>query len=167
MSIKKYNKKFFATGIAKINVLPGQIEIHSVGEAKYISAKTEGFFDVHIPIKLLYAFAKTNIYGDLTIEIMNGEVSCRGAKFIYPDIMLSPLLGADNKALPFDATEYELLRYLYQAQGMKRDDFELRMEVISSQERLSERILQSYELLKHYHVTKLELEALVNQKLKT
>ena len=79
VSIKKLTPKFFKTGVAQIHVLPEQIELHVVGITKYISAQTEGYFDVFIPLRLLYAYSSTITTPELKYEVKNGEISVEEA----------------------------------------------------------------------------------------
>ncbi|MEI6901393.1 MAG: hypothetical protein WCL00_16065, partial [Bacteroidota bacterium] len=143
VSIKKLTPKFFKSGIALINVLPEQIELHTVGITKYFSAQTEGYVDVFVPLRLLFAYASTMSTSELKFEVKQGEIQCGSSIFSSPDIKIRFIFNADNGILPLNASEFDLLRYAYKASESELANFGLTKNVEKAQARLTERLSQA------------------------
>ena len=166
LSIKKLTPKSFKAGIAQINVLPDQIELHTVGITKYFSAQTEGYVDVFVPFRLLFAYASTMTTSELKFVVKQGEIQCGSSTFSSPDVKVRPIFIADNGVLPLNANEFDLLRYAYKASESELDNFGLTKNVDKAQERLKARLTQAFDILAYYHVTYKELENLIIKKFK-
>lgn len=166
LSIKKLTPKFFKTGIAQINVLPDQIELHTVGITKYFSAQTIGYWDVFVPIRLLFAYSSTMSSDELKFEVSQGEIKCGSATFSSPEIKVHPIFNANNEGMPLNANEFDLLRYAYKSGESELTDFGLTEPVIKARKRLDVKLAEAADILGYYHVTYKELENLVFKKFK-
>jgi hypothetical protein len=167
LSIKKLTPKFFKTGVAQINVLPDQIELHTVGITKYFSAQTEGYWDIFIPFRLLFAYSSTMSSDELKFEVRQGEIKCGGSTFSSPEIKIRPIFNANNDGMPLNANEFDLLRYAYKSSESELADFGLSEPVKKAEERLKARIAKAVDILGYYRVTYKELENLVIKKFKS
>jgi hypothetical protein len=160
VSIKKLTPKFFKTGVAQVNVLPDQIELHIVGITKYFSAQTEGYFDVFIPLRLLFAYSSTISTPELKFEVRQGEIRCGISTFTCPEIKIRPIFNANNDVMPLNANEFDLLRYAYKSSESELEDFGLTEPVKKAQGRLKTRLAEAIDILGYYRVTYKELENL-------
>lgn len=165
LTIKKLTPKYFKSGVVQINVLPEQIELHTTGITKYIDARTEGYFDVFVPIRLLYAYSSTVLTDELTFEVRQGEIHCGGAIFSSPEIKVRPIFNANNEVLTMNSTEFALLKYSSRANETELADFGLTELVQRAEERLKTRLTEATEILSYYQVTYKELEKLVLKKI--
>jgi hypothetical protein len=167
LSIKKLTPKYFKTGVAQINILPEQIEIHVVGITKYISALTEGCYDVLVPIRLLYAYSSTITTPELKFEVKPGEIRCGVSVFSSPEIKLRPIFNTNNDVMPLNADEFDLLKYAYRASESELADFGLSQKVKNAQEKLRISISEALIILGNYRITYSDLEDLIIKKFKT
>lgn len=165
LSIKKLTPKFFKTGVAQINILPEQIELHTSGITKYIDAQTEGYFDVFIPIRLLFAYSSTMSSDELTFEVSQGEIKCGSSTISSPEIKVRPLFNTNNEALIMNPSEYDLLKYALKTTDSELADFGLTELVQKAEERLKVRLTEASAILSDYRVTYKELENLVLKKM--
>jgi hypothetical protein len=164
LSIKKLTPKYFKTGVVQINVLPDQIELHTVGITKYLSAQTEGYCDVFLPIRILFAYSSTFSTIELKFEVKQGEIRCGDSTFTSPEIKIRPIFNADSDVMPLNAAEFDLLKYAHKVSASELADFGLTKKVKKARERLRVRLLDALVVLDQYHITYTDLENLVINK---
>jgi hypothetical protein len=167
LSIRKLTPKVFKMGVAQINVLPDQIELHTAGITKYFTAQTDGYWDVFVPIRLLFAYSSTMSSDELKFEIKQGEIQCGGSTFTSPEIKVRPIFNANNEVMPINANEFDLLRYAYKANESELADFGLTEPVMKARARLETRLAEAVGILGYYRVTYKELENLVLKRFKS
>lgn len=166
VNIKKLTPRFFKTGVAQINVLPDQIELHTVGITKYFLAQTERYWDIFVPFRLLFAYSSTTNATELKFEVRQGEIQYGGSTFSSPEIKIRPIFNANNEVMPVNANEFDLLRYAYKSSESELADFGLTEPVMKAQERFEARLAEAVDILGYYRVTYKELENLVIKKFK-
>ena len=86
--IKRFNKKYFKEGIIKIRMMPGGIELSTIGVFEFVHGQTEGLAEVFAPLKLLFAFAQDCTHDSVTFKFRKGELECGNSIFSSPHISI-------------------------------------------------------------------------------
>ncbi|MCK9398985.1 MAG: hypothetical protein M0Q51_03175 [Bacteroidales bacterium] len=164
--IKKLNPRYFKKGIAQISVLPEHLELHTVGITRYIPAKTEGYFDVFIPLRFLLAYSKIESLPVLTLEVEQGVIRCGNGILTSPEIKVNNIFNATIDELPLNADEFDLLRYALRADPREIANYGLTMKVNNARDKLRVRITEAASILEGFRVSYTDLESLIMNKLK-
>lgn len=163
-AIKKLSPSYFKHGFVKINVLPEHVEIHVVGITRYLPAQTEGYYDVYLPLRLLFAMSSTFDSFEIKFIVREGELQCGNAIFSSPEIKIRNIFDTNNDIMPLNASEFDLLKYAYKATKQEIDDFGLTQRVKNAREKLDIRLCEVAALLADYGITKSEIETLIVDK---
>jgi hypothetical protein len=165
LSIKRIAPKFFKDGIVQINVLPMQIEVHVIGVTKYLPAITEGYFDIMIPLRLLYAYTSTNKDIDIKFEVKQHELKCGDSLFSHPEIKLTNIFDTNIEELPLNYDNFDLLRYAIKANDRELANMGLTGRVKAAKMNLNTAIVEASSILSSYRITYQDLETLIFNKL--
>jgi len=162
--IKRFNKKYFKEGIIKIRMMPGGIELSTIGVFEFVHGQTEGLAEVFAPLKLLFAFAQDCTHDSVTFKFRKGELECGNSIFSSPHISIKDWFYTTETNLSIKPTDIELLKLGHQNIGEifrynKHDEY------LRAKAKLDKAITESYGILKVYNIKREEIEKLVQEKL--
>lgn len=162
--INKFNPKYFKEGTGKIRLMPGGIEISTIGIFEAIPGKTDGLAEIYAPLKLMLAFVKDSKSHEITFTFRKGEMQCGNSVFTYPHIKVESWYNSPDTNLSIKPTDLELLRLGYKDinEILKYD---LYSDYIKAKTKMNKSIVEAYGILKFYEITKEEVEDLISKKL--
>jgi hypothetical protein len=166
VDIKKLNPRYFKKGVAQISVLPEHLELHTVGMTRHIPAKTEGYFDIFVPLRYLLAYSLIESLPIVTLEVEEGVIRCGNGILTSPEIKIKNIFNSTIDELPLNADEFELLRYALRADAREIAIYGLTMKVNNAKDKLRVRITEAASILEGFRVSYTDLENLIMNKLK-
>ena len=86
LEFKRLKNKFYETGVAKISVMLGCIEISGQGIYKTVHGETDGLSEIFVPLKLLYTYSSTCNTPSLCFKFREGEMQCGSSIYSLPKI---------------------------------------------------------------------------------
>jgi hypothetical protein len=164
--LKRLSTSLYSKGNIKIRVLINCIEIYGIGVVKYLSAETDGHYDVYISMKLFYDFAKNSKSEILTFTFNDGELRCGSSIYSLSSIKLEKVDWNEDLDLQINYDEYSLI-YEFLNNGMgfiEKHKLELKLEKANSN--LNTSINKAFELLKFYKINKEDLKKFVIEQIK-
>jgi len=164
--IKKLNPRYFKKGVAQISVLPEHLELHTVGITRCIAAKTEGYFDLFIPLRFLMAYSKIESLPIVTLEVEEGVIRCGNGILTSPEIKVKNIFNSTIDDLPLNADEFDLLKYSLRADPREIANYGLTMKVNNARDKMRVRIAEAVSALEGFRVSYTDLETLIMNKLK-
>lgn len=162
--IKRFNKNYFKEGIVKIRLMPGGIELSTIGVFEFIHGQTEGLAEVFAPLKLLFAFTNDNLHDDITFKFRKGELECGNSIFSNPHIKIESWYNTTDIDLSIKPTELELLKMGH------RDindilKYNLYTDYMKAKGKLNAAVTQCYGILRGYGVRVEEIDQFIKIKL--
>ena len=164
--LKRLSSSLYSKGTIKIRVLINCIEVYGIGVVKYLSAETDGFYDVYIPMKLFYDFAKNNKSEFITFTFYEGELICGSSIYSLGSIKLQKVDWNEDLDLQINYDEYSLI-YEFLNNGMgfiEKHNLEQKLEKANSN--FNSSINKAFEFLKFYKIKKDELTNFIKQQIK-
>jgi hypothetical protein len=164
--LKRLSTGLYSKGTIKIRVLINCIEVYGIGVVKYLSAETDGHYDVYIPMKLFYDFAKSNKSEFITFTFNEGELKCGSSIYSLGSIKLEKVDWNDDLDLQINYDEYSLIyEFLNNGIGfIEKHQLEQKLEKANSN--LNSSINKAFELLKFYKIKKEDLRKFITEQIK-
>lgn len=162
--VKKFNPRYFKEGIGKIRVMPGGIEISTIGVVEAVHGETEGYCEVFVPLKLLYAYVSEYKQEHISFTIRDGELECGSSIFENSQIAISSWYSEIELEMTINPSEVEIL-ILGHKNFSDILKYNLYQRYTKATLKLDKDITECYGVLSKYGVTKDELEDLVAIKL--
>lgn len=163
-AIRKISPKYFNSGVAKINILPEQIELHVVGVTKYLKAKTENYLDVYIPLRFLYSYASTLKQEELSFTISEGQLQCGISTLSSPEICIRGIFQAKDDDMPINFDDFDLLKFASATTEEELIRYHLAMKVLNAKSRMKSHLTEALQHLGQYRITYEDLEQLITKK---
>lgn len=164
--LKKLSATLYSKGNIKIRILINCIEIYGIGVVKYLSAETDGHFDVYVPMKLFYDFVKTNKSEFITFTFIDGELKCGSSIYSLGSIKLEKVNWNEDLDVQINYDEYSLI-YESLTNGMDfivKHNLEQKFDKANSN--LNSSINKAYEILKFYKINKDDFKRFINEQIK-
>lgn len=158
--IKKFNPRYFKEGIGKIRVMPGGIELSTVGVVEAIHGETVGFCEVFVPLKLLYAYVSEHKQEYITFTFREGELECGSSIFENSHITISSWYSEAELEMTVNPSELEIL-ILGHKNFSEILQYNLYQRYTKAKLKFEKDITECYGILSKYGITKEELEDLV------
>jgi hypothetical protein len=89
--------------------MPGGIEISTIGVAEAVHGETEGYCEVFVPLKLLYACVFANKQEYIKFTFREGELECGSSMFSNPQIQISTWRSKVELELTINPSDIEIL----------------------------------------------------------
>ena len=166
LEFKKLQKKYFETGIVKIRVMPGGIEISGQGIYKTIHGETKGLSEVFVPLKLLYSFISVCKTPTISFIFRNGELQCGSSIYSLPSIKVETWYNSPDLDLSINADDFSVLKEAMRKgdEYMKKHNLDERVRIANT--KLTKSVNDAFASLKAFKVSKNEIMNLVIAKLK-
>lgn len=166
LEFKRLQKKYFETGIAKIRVMPGGIEISGQGIYKSIHGETEGLSEVFVPLKLLYTFSSFCKMPTISFIVRNGELQCGSSIYSLPIIKVETWYNSPDLQLSINSDDFSILKeaLLKGDESMKKHNLDERVKIANT--KLIKSVNDAYASLKVFKISKNDIMNLVVAKLK-
>ena len=166
LEFKKLQRKFFESGVAKIRVMPGGIEISGQGIYKTIHGETEGLSEVFAPLKLMYSFSAYCKTKTITFTFRNGELKCGSSIYTLPSIKVETWYNSPDLNLSINADDFSILKeaMLKGDEIMKKHNLDEKVKIANT--KMIKSVNDAYTSLKAFKISKAEIMELVLSKLK-
>lgn len=165
LEFKRLQKKFYETGVAKIRVMPGGIEISGQGIYKTIHGETEGLSEVFVPLKLLYTYSSTCSTLIISFKFRDGEMQCGSSRYSLPKIKVETWFNSPDLELSINSDDFSILKeaLLKGDEHMNKHNLGIRLREANAKLDIS--INGAFASLKGFKISKDELRNLVINKL--
>lgn len=161
--IKRFNPNYFKSGIVKIRMMPGGIELSTIGIFEVVPGYTQGLAEVYVPLKLIYAFTKTYTNEEITFTFRTGEMECGSSIFSYPEIKVETWYNTPDVDLSMRPRDFELLKMGY-LNLEKVKQYNLHKEYLNAKNKMDKTIRECHGMLELYEIKKEDIEELIVQK---
>ena len=161
LEFKRLQKKFFETGIAKIRVMPGGIEISGQGIYLTVHGETDGLSEVFVSLKLLYSFSSYCKLPRITFDFFNGKLQCGSSVYSLPSIKVETWYNSPDLDLSINSDDFSILReaLLKGDEYMQKHNLGERVKMANT--KLDKSVNDSYASLKAFRITKKEIMDLI------
>jgi hypothetical protein len=162
---KKINPRYFKEGIGKIRVMPGGVELSTVGVVEAVHGETEGFCEVFVPLKLLYAYVSEYRQEYIKFTFKEGELECGSSTFSNSQIQISTWYSKVELELTINPSDIEILILGYK-NFSDILQYNLYQRYTKAKLKLEQDITECYGILTKYGVKKCEIEEIIYSKYK-
>jgi hypothetical protein len=88
---KKLSSSLYKTGSIKIRILNQRVEIFGIGITKIIEAETGLFFEIIVPLNLIYDYTNSSKSESISFFFKQGMIRCGSSIFESPYIILEDI----------------------------------------------------------------------------